>query len=147
VPSEIATILHRDTLAALVGELTFERGEKCFLEGNVVEVVAGRGELRGVVRAREPSQLHHNVRLWVRADGIAYQCSCGARQLFCMHTIAIALAHLAREHTKVPLPTTPPPLRSRLTALEPSVLVDRLLECANTDPVLTATLKRICDSK
>jgi hypothetical protein len=46
----IANILHRETIAVLVGAKVFERGEACFAAGRVLRVEAGRGELRGSVR-------------------------------------------------------------------------------------------------
>src|SRR5262245_39652427 len=45
----IANILHRETIAVIVGSQTFERGERCFAAKRVQRVEASRGELRGVV--------------------------------------------------------------------------------------------------
>jgi uncharacterized Zn finger protein len=94
----IANILHRKTIAALAGKRTYDRGERCHADGRVERVEAGRGELRGVVRPREAGRAAYVVRLWVRADGLAYECTCpvGVERQFCKHTVAIALAHLER---------------------------------------------------
>ncbi|HUJ58185.1 MAG TPA: SWIM zinc finger family protein [Kofleriaceae bacterium] len=143
VTGGIATILHRSTLAVMVGNRTFERGERCFTEGRVGNVVATRGELRGLVRPSEPQRREYAVRIWVRDDGIAFECTCpiGQDRQFCKHAIAIALAHLARdtperEHAA---------LRSRLAALPQGVLVDALLREAREDPAMLELLHRLCD--
>src|SRR5437762_3088582 len=93
MPSAIATILHRSTLAALVGTRTFDRGESCFAEGRVLATRSSRGELRGTVRPAEPARAAYSVRIWVRADGIAVACTCpmGEQQQFCKHAVAVAL--------------------------------------------------------
>jgi uncharacterized Zn finger protein len=145
VASDIATILHRDTLAVLVGDRTFEQGEACFAAGEVVEVAAGRGELRGTVRAAGSGRPPYVVRMWIRDDGVAYRCSCalGAKQELCMHTIAIALAHLDRERVAARRPAAT--LRERLAALDNGALLDRLVERARGDHALHAALLQICD--
>jgi uncharacterized Zn finger protein len=144
VASDIATILHRDTLAVLVGDRTFEQGEACFAEGAVVDIVAGRGELRGTVRGGGDGAAYA-VRMWIRDDGFAYRCACpaGSKQELCKHTIALALAHLDRERTAARDPTTT--LRDRLAALDRRALVDRLVERARGDRALHAALLQICD--
>ena len=98
----IANILHRETLAVLVGNHTFERGERCFAAKRVQRVEASRGELRGVVTPNESGRAPYEVRLWVRDEGLAYECTCpiGIKLQFCKHTVAIALAHLEKERVE-----------------------------------------------
>jgi hypothetical protein len=143
--SDIASILHRATLAVLVGDRTFERGRQCYAEGRVLEVAVSRGELRGTIRAQDTGRAPYAVRMWVREDGIAYQCTCpiGANQQFCKHTVAIALAHLDREQPERRQKNTS--LRSRLAVIDGPTLIERLVELAHDDPSLHAALLRICD--
>ncbi|HEY1816265.1 MAG TPA: SWIM zinc finger family protein [Kofleriaceae bacterium] len=96
--AQIASVLHRETIAVLVGDHTFERGEQCYAAGRVLEVAAARGELRGTIRPQDSGRPPYKVRIWVRADGLAYQCTCpiGAERQFCKHGVAVALAHLDR---------------------------------------------------
>jgi len=91
LPGGIANILHRDTIAVIVGSKVFERGEECFASGRVLHVDAGRGELRGAVRPQEIGRAVYSVRIWVREEGLAYECTCpmGEQQQFCKHAVAI----------------------------------------------------------
>src|SRR5262245_6813348 len=72
----IANILHRETIAVIVGSHTFERGERCFTAKRVQRVEATRGELRGVVTPSESGRAPYVVRIWVRDEGLAYECTC-----------------------------------------------------------------------
>ena len=98
----IANILHRETIAVIVGSKTFERGERCFAAKRVQRVEASGGELRGLVRPSETARMPYVVRIWVRAEGLAYECTCpiGLQSQFCKHTVAIALAHLDNERAE-----------------------------------------------
>ncbi|MEZ4401436.1 MAG: hypothetical protein R3B06_15530 [Kofleriaceae bacterium] len=140
----IANILHRGTLATLAGARTFERGERCLAEGRVADVAAGRGELRGVVRPREADRAAYQVRLWLRADGLAYECTCpvGLERRLCKHTVAIALAHLAAERARAAPEVDV--LRQALTALPGPRLVDELVTLARREPAVADALKRMC---
>lgn len=141
LPGGIANILHRDTIAVIVGSKVFERGEECFASGRVLHVDAGRGELRGAVRPNEVGRPIYAVRIWVREDGLAYECTCpiGVKQQFCKHTVAIALAHLERQRREAEREFSL--LRRQVMAVDPMVLVDRLLDHARTDPNLVTVLK------
>ena len=145
LPGGIANILHRATLSVLVGTKVFERGEACFASGRVVRVEAGRGELRGVVKPQESGRAAYAVRIWVREDGLAYACTCpiGEQQQFCKHTVAIALAHL--EQQKVESEREFSLLRRKVMAVDPMVLVDRLLDHARKDPTLIAVLQQLAE--
>lgn len=143
LPGGIANILHRDTIAVIVGAKVFERGEECFASGRVVHVDAGRGELRGAVRPKELGRAVYSVRIWVREEGLAYECTCpmGQQQQFCKHTVAIALAHLDGERRKAEREFAL--LRRQVMVVDPIVLVDRLLDRARNDPTLVAVLKEL----
>lgn len=140
----IANILHRGTIAVIAGARTFERGERCFADGRVAECVAGRGELRGVVRPTEAGRAPYVTRLWVRADGLAYECTCpiGLERRLCKHTVAIALAHLDRERVEAERGLDV--LREALGAIRGEALIDGLLVLARRDPALADDLKRLC---
>lgn len=140
----IANILHRQTIAVLVGNRTFERGERCFAAGRVQRVEASRGELRGVVRPSEAGRAPYVVRLWVRDDGLAYECTCpvGETRQFCKHTVAIALAHLEQERTEAERGLGV--LREALAAIPQPALVDGLLVLARRDAEWADALKRMC---
>lgn len=140
----IANILHRDTIAMIVGSRTFERGEQCFAGGNVLGVEAGNGELCGVVRPREASRAPYEVRIWVRPEGLAYECTCpiGANREFCKHTVAIALAHLDKERRRAERELEG--LRDQLMKISISKLFDGLVAHARTDPNVLAALRQIC---
>jgi uncharacterized Zn finger protein len=141
----IANILHRETIAVLVGAKVFERGEACFAAGRVLRVEAGPGELRGTVRPEMRGRPVYAVRIWMRDEGIAYECTCpmGAQRAFCKHTVAIALAHLEKERREAEREFSL--LRRRVMAVDPMVLVDRLLDHARLDPGLAAILMQLIE--
>jgi uncharacterized Zn finger protein len=140
----IANILHRETIAVIVGSKTFERGERCFAEQRVEKVEAQRGELRGVVRPNEAGRRPYVVRIWMREEGLAYECTCpiGERQQFCKHTVAIALAHLEAERAEAEQGLAV--LRQALAAIPGEALVEGLLVLARRDPEWSDALKRMC---
>ena len=138
----VASILHRDTIAVIVGSRTFERGEKCFAQGRVMAVEAARGELRGAVKPQESGRAMYAVRIWVRDDGLAYECTCpiGKERQFCKHAVAIALAHLQREREEADRLAR---LRARLLAAPTDTLIDALVLRARHDPALFDTLNQL----
>lgn len=140
----IANILHRETIAVIVGSKTFERGERCFAEQRVERVEASRGELRGVVRPNEAGRRPYVVRIWMRDEGLAYECNCpiGEQRQFCKHTVAIALAHLETERREAERGIAL--LREALTTVPGAKLVDGLLELARRDGEWATALKRMC---
>jgi uncharacterized Zn finger protein len=141
----IANILHRETIAVLVGSKVFERGESCFASGRVLRVEAVQGELRGSVRPEMRGRAIYAVRIWVREEGLAYECSCpmGVQRVFCKHAVAIALAHLEKDRLEAERELAL--LRRRVMAVDPIVLVDRLLERARSDPGLAAILVQLTE--
>lgn len=141
---DIANILHRDTIAVIVGSQMFDRGKRCFAEKRVQEVTASAGELRGRVSPTEAGRAPYAVRIWVRDEGLAYQCTCpiGAKQQFCKHTVAIALAHLEAERVEAERGLGV--LREALQTIPPPTLVERLLVLARRDPDIANDLKRMC---
>ncbi|MEJ7597214.1 MAG: hypothetical protein WKG01_04825 [Kofleriaceae bacterium] len=140
----IANILHRDTIAVIVGSQTFERGEACFQQKRVERVESSPGELRGIVRPSEHGRRPYAVRVWVREQGVAYECSCpiGQRLQFCKHTVAIALAYLEKERAEAEQGLAL--LRQALTAIPPPSLVEGLLVLARRDVEWSTELKRMC---
>ena len=139
----IAHVLHRETIEALVGARTFERGGRCFKARRVVKVEVDAGQLRGTVRPSESGRADYEVRVWTKEDGIAYRCTCpvGEEGRFCKHAVAIALAHLdnaereamaAFDHVAATLMTMPREL-----------LLRKLAERARTDEHLRAVLVEI----
>lgn len=71
----------------IVGAKTFERGEQCFASGRVLGVESSVGELAGIVTGRPP----YDVRIWVKDDSLAYECTCpvGTSRQFCKHAVAM----------------------------------------------------------
>lgn len=140
----IANILHRETIAVIVGSQTFERGEKCFAAKRVQRVEAKHGELRGVVSPTERARAPYVVRIWMREEGLAYECTCpiGIKRQFCKHTVAIALAHLERERLDAERGLAV--LHQALVAIPPSALVEGLLVRARRDGDWATELKRLC---
>lgn len=140
----IANILHRDTIAVIVGSQTFERGEKCFAAKRVQQVEASRGELRGRVLPTERARAPYVVRIWMREEGLAYECTCpiGLSRQFCKHTVAIALAHLEAERVEAERGLGI--LREALFTVQPTALVERLLVLARRNPEWADELKRLC---
>ena len=140
----IANILHRETIAVIVGSHTFERGEKCFTAKRVQRVEANRGELKGVVMPSERSRAPYVVRIWVRDEGLAYECTCpiGVTRQFCKHTVAIALAHLEKERAEAERGLAV--LREALVAIPQQSLVEGLLVLARRDVEWADALKRMC---
>lgn len=142
---DITNILHRGTLATIVGSKLFERGEACFAAGRVLRVEAARGELRGSVRPEQRGRAVYAVRIRVREEGLAYECTCpmGVQRKFCKHAVAIALAYLEKERQETERAIAA--LRQRMVAMEPVVLVDRLLDRARINPSLAAVLTEITE--
>lgn len=140
----IANILHRETIAVIVGSQTFERGEKCFAAKRVISVEANRGELRGRVLPTERDRAPYVVRLWTRDEGLAYECTCpiGVKRQFCKHTVAIALAHLEAERQQAERDFAV--LRDALATVQQPALVERLLVLARRDPAWATELKMLC---
>jgi uncharacterized Zn finger protein len=141
----IANLLHRETIAMLVGSKTFERGEHCLAAGRVLGVESGRRELCGVVTPSEAGRQPYEVRIWVRDDGLGYQCTCpiGATRQFCKHAVAIALAHLEREHHRAERELVT--LRRDLMNVSLAALLDGLVEHARLDRDLLDALNRLCE--
>jgi uncharacterized Zn finger protein len=139
----IANILHRETIAVIVGSQTFERGEKVFASGRVDRVEVIGGEIKGVVRPTEAGA-PYIARIWMREEGLAYECTCpiGQRRQFCKHTVAIALHHLeaARKEAEQGIGV----LKQALGAIPQEALVDGLLELARRDKDWSDSLKRLC---
>lgn len=94
----LANILHRGTLALLVGEKIFARGETYFRDGRVQKLEREKGVLTATVRGTTT----YEVRIWANRDGVAYKCQCpfGAEGLFCKHAVAVALAWVNAESTR-----------------------------------------------
>ena len=140
----IASILHRDTIAVIVGSKTFERGEACFSARRVLHVDAAPGELRGTVRPVEAGRASYVCRIWLRDEGVAYECTCpvGVGLKFCKHAVAIALAHLDKERAEAEAGLAI--LRQALGAIPQPALVDGLVQLAGRDRDLADSLKRMC---
>lgn len=140
----IANILHRDTIAVIVGSKTFDRGQECFAERRVERVESSGGELKGIVRPNEAGRRPYIVRVWMRDEGLAYECTCpiGERRQFCKHTVAIALAHLEAEREAAERGLGV--LRQALEAIPTESLIDGLLVLARRDPEWSDSLKRLC---
>lgn len=140
----IASILHRDTIAVLVGKRTFERGQRCFGEGRVLSVEAAGGELRGAVRPQESGRATYAIRIWIREEGIAYECTCpiGEQRQFCKHAVALALAHLDKE--RIDAERGLGVLREALLTITQPALVEGLLQLARRDGETADALKRMC---
>lgn len=140
----IANILHRETIAVIVGSKTFERGEQCFAESRVEKVEVIGGELKGIVRPNEAGRRPYVVRIWMREEGLAYECTCpiGERRQFCKHTVAIALAHLEAQRKEAEQGLAL--LRQALAAVPSEALVEGLLGLARRDPEWNTALKRMC---
>ena len=143
--TDVANILHRETIAMIVGGKTFERGEQCFVAGRVLGVDSRAGELAGIVRPVETSRAPYEVRIWVRDDGLAYECTCpvGTARQFCKHAVAIALAHLQKENQRAERELAE--LRVELMNVSMSALLDTLVQHARLDRTLLDALKAIVE--
>jgi uncharacterized Zn finger protein len=140
----IANILHRETIAVIVGSKTFERGEQCFAQKRVLHTEASRGELRGRVVPAERGRAPYAVRIWVRDEGVAYECTCpiGANRQFCKHTVAIALHHLEIERMESERELRL--LREALCAVKHEALIEQLLRLARREQAWSEELRRLC---
>lgn len=136
----IASILHRQTLATIVGGKMFDRGLECFTANRVLGVDSAAGELCGIVKPQEAGRAPYEIRIWVRDDGLAYECTCpiGVTQKFCKHTVAVALAHLEKEE-KERLRRIDQ-LREHLMDLPLKKLFDGLIDHAKRDAGVLAAL-------
>jgi uncharacterized Zn finger protein len=140
----IANILHRDTLAMIVGGPTFKRGQDCFTEGRVLGVESAEGELCGLVKPQEQGRTAYEIRIWVHEDGLAFQCTCpvGTSRQFCKHAVAVTLAHLQKERATAEQEIAR--LRERLMEVSLRDLLDGLVEQARLEPSVHQALKLIC---
>lgn len=139
----IASILHRETLATIVGGKMFERGIECFNARRVLGVDSAEGELCGIVKPQEAGRAPYEIRIWVRDDGLAYECTCpiGLTQKFCKHTVAVALAHLEKEEQDRVRRIDQ--LRERLMDVPLKALFDGLIHHAKRDSNVLAALTEI----
>jgi uncharacterized Zn finger protein len=142
----IANILHRETLAMIVGGPTFKRGQDCFSEGRVLGVESAPGELCGIVEPQEDGRAPYEIRIWVRDEGLAFQCTCpiGAKQQFCKHAVAVTLAHLQKERLAAEREIEL--LRDRLMEVSMKDLLDGLIKQAKLEPSVREALQQICAS-
>lgn len=128
----------------IVGGPTFKRGQDCFTEGRVLGVESAPGELCGIVEPQEDGRAPYEIRIWVREEGLAFQCTCpiGVKQQFCKHQVAVTLAHLQKE--RVAAEREIERLRERLMELSLKQLLDGLISQAKLEPAVHAALKQIC---
>jgi uncharacterized Zn finger protein len=140
----IANILHRDTLSVIVGKKLFDRAQQCFTEGRVVGIEPGSGELRGTVKPNEAGRQNYTTRIWMRDEGLAYECTCpvGQKRMFCKHAVAVSIAHL--EHEKKSVVRDMELLQQALMTVKQESLVAGLLVLAKQDTELATQLKRVC---
>lgn len=136
----LTNVLHRDTLAMIVGGRTFSRGEECFDEGRVLGVQSAGGELAGLVKPAETGRSPYEVRIWVREDGLSFDCTCpiGNTRQICKHTVAVTLAHLDQERRRAEAEMTV--LKAKLMDLSLNQLLDGLLSRGRHEPSLMAAL-------
>lgn len=141
----LTNVLHRDTLAMIVGGRTFSRGEECFDEGRVLGVQSQGGELAGLVKPAEKGRQAYEVRIWVREDGLSFDCTCpiGNTRQICKHTVAVTLAHLDQERRRADAELSA--LKGRLMELSMNQLLDGLLSRARHEPSLRAALKEMTE--
>lgn len=139
----LTNVLHRDTLAMIVGGRTFARGEECFAEGRVLGVQSAGGELAGIVKPAEAGRRPYEVRIWVREDGLSFDCTCpmGNSRQICKHTVAVTLAHLDQEQRRAREALES--LRDRLLDLPLRALLDGLIDRAQREPALRAALQEL----
>jgi uncharacterized Zn finger protein len=139
----LANILHRETIEALVGARTFERGENCFRARRVTKIIADVGQLRGIVRPGTDGRADYEVRMWIKEDGLAYRCTCpvGEEGRFCKHAVALALAHVAQ--SELAMEGQLATLARKLHAVPHAELVEYLLRVAREDPTLRNALTRL----
>lgn len=142
----IASILHRQTLATIVGGKMFERGLECFSAKRVLGVDSAAGELCGIVKPQEAGRAPYEIRIWVRDDGLAYECTCpiGVTQKFCKHTVAVALAHLEKEEQERVRRIDQ--LRDRLMGVSLKDLFDGLIAHAKKDGAVLSALTQIAET-
>ncbi|MBL8916362.1 MAG: SWIM zinc finger family protein [Archangium sp.] len=141
----LTSVLHRDTLEMIVGGRTFARGQECFSEARVLGVQSQGGELAGLVKPQETGRPPYEVRIWVREDGLAFDCTCpmGNNRNICKHTVAVTLAHLEQEKKRAQAEMSQ--LRDKLMDLTLRQLLDGLLERARTEPAVLAALTELTD--
>ncbi|NVB76989.1 MAG: SWIM zinc finger family protein, partial [Kofleriaceae bacterium] len=84
------------------------------------------------------------TRIWVREEGLAYECTCpmGEKRQFCKHAVAIALAHLEKERATIERDFAL--LQQAMMTVTQESLVVGLLRLAKQDPDLATELKRVC---
>jgi uncharacterized Zn finger protein len=141
----LTSVLHRDTLEMIVGRAAFKRGEECFRENRVLGVQAGGGELAGLVTPQESGRAPYEVRIWVRDDGLAFDCTCpiGNTRQVCKHTVAVTLAHLEKERARAEAEMSS--LRDKLMDLSVRELLDGLVSRARTEPALLTALNELTE--
>ena len=146
VGAGIANILHRDTISVIAGKRLFDRGQEVFAAGRVLMIATETGELRGTVRPNETGRDDYTTRIWMRDEGLAYECTCpmGMKRQFCKHAVAIALAHLEQERKSIAVDRDFAVLREAMMTVSQEALVGGLLGLAKNDAELATSLKRIC---
>lgn len=128
----------------IVGGPAFKRGQDCFTEGRVLGVESAPGELCGIVNPQEQGRAPYEIRIWVRDEGLAFQCTCpiGAKQQFCKHAVAVTLAHLQKERLTAEREIDL--LRERLMEVSLKDLLDGLIRQAKLEPAVHQALQQLC---
>lgn len=139
----LTNVLHRGTLAMIVGAKTFARGEECFSEGRVLGVQSAGGELAGIVTPQESGRRPYEVHIWVKEDGLSFDCTCpiGNSRQICKHTVAVTLAHLDQERRRAEAELSQ--LKDKLMDLSLRELIDGLLSRARNEPALRVALEEL----
>jgi uncharacterized Zn finger protein len=101
------------------------------------------GGLRGTVKPSETHRRDYACRIWMREEGVGYECTCpvGITRQFCKHAVAIALHHLEQERAAARKGMGV--LREALNHVTQPELVDGLVGMAMRDDDLADDLKRL----
>ena len=139
---ELVRALTGRALRRLASDVSFERGQSYFLNGNVRSVV----EHAGVLTASVSGTGLYRVRLSAEAGELLSECPCpmGAEGAFCKHCVAVGLAWLAgrnkgSRHGEPPIVTLDD-ARAYLSRQSKERLVELLLEQAAGDERLRERL-------
>jgi uncharacterized Zn finger protein len=97
------------------------------------------------VKPQEDGRPPYEVRIWVKEDGLAFDCTCpmGTSDRVCKHTVAVTIAHLEQERLKVDQQLDA--LREKLMDLSLNQLFEGLLERARVDRSVLTALEELVD--
>lgn len=128
-------------LERLAGSASYARGKQYFADGRVKWYDLDEEDR---ISAQVKGTRNYRVQLWEEGGGLGYECDCpvGQEGSFCKHSVAVALTWLTEQDPEAEALAADSPgegsgamaeIREYLSLLEPSALIELLMEACKRD--------------